>query len=252
MKECNRPAGERLLHKLFLEILRIAAPATNPAKNTRVTIGKRLEARTVRTDLRERKRSVKKQDSNSTGEYAARLRLVVEPVPKTLANKSLNNLLSWKQWKEIREREYARYNYHCGICGVAPENDRLECHEVFEYDDAARVQRLFKLIALCGRCHSVKNWGWARKAWKPGKTFAPWENEKKLEAYREGNRKVDREGNETRVALLEDHFMTINECDLKAMREHVMEESKVWERRSQHSDWWTDFGEFNQLLGDDL
>ncbi len=193
---------------------------------------------------------MKTQDSGPTREDAAQLRLTVEPVPKTLANKNLRTLAG-SRWDRERKRVYAEYGYRCGICGVTPEDGRLECHEVFEYDDVARVQKLSKLIALCSRCHSIKNWGWARKAWVPGKVFSAWEDEKKLASYREGNYKIDREGNKNRATLLEDHFMTVNECDLKAMREHVIEESEAWARRSQYEDWQTDFGEFNRLLDDD-
>ncbi len=190
------------------------------------------------------------QDSSSTGEYAVQLRLTVEPVPKTLANKSLNKLLSWKKWEEIREREYARYNYRCGICEIASDDGRLECHEVFEYDDVACIQKLSKLIALCSRCHSVESWGWAKKRPDTVRYFTIWQDEGRLAAYREGGYKVDKEGNETRTTLLEDHFMSVNGCDLKTMREHIIVESEVWTRRSQYEDWKTDFGEFNQLLDD--
>lgn len=159
---------------------------------------------------------MKMQNPGLTGEDTARLRLTVEPVPKTLlANKNLRTSLLKSRWDKERKRIYAEYGYRCGICEVTPDDGRLECHEVFEYDDVVRVQKLSKLIALCSRCHSVKNWGWARKAWGPGKAFSVWEDEKRLAAYREGKYRIDREGNEIRVALLEDHFMAVNGCDSK-------------------------------------
>ena len=98
---------------------------------------------------------MKMQNPGLTGEDTARLRLTVEPVPKTLANKNLRTSLLKSGWDKERERIYAEYGYRCGICEVTPDDGRLECHEVFEYDDVARVQKLSKLIALCSRCHSV-------------------------------------------------------------------------------------------------
>jgi hypothetical protein len=37
----------------------------------------------------------------------------------------------------------------------------VECHEVWEYDDASGVQRLVRMIALCPACHEVKHIGLA-------------------------------------------------------------------------------------------
>jgi hypothetical protein len=37
----------------------------------------------------------------------------------------------------------------------------VECHEVWEYDETAAVQRLTRMIALCPACHEVKHMGLA-------------------------------------------------------------------------------------------
>lgn len=176
------------------------------------------------------------------GHPAAQLKLTVEPVPKTSANKSLNKLLS--RWKKIRDREYVRYGYRCGVCGIKPSDEkgslRLECHEAWEYDEASRVQTLSGLIALCSRCHSVKNWGWARKRPETVGSFAAWKSEERYAAYRERSL-------ENGVVLLEDHFMAVNGCGLGTMREHVVKVAVEWSRRSRHG-WWIDFGEYAKLL----
>jgi Exonuclease len=62
--------------------------------------------------------------------------------------------------EEILENrnEYTTHLY-CSIC-----NDRrrgLELHEEWSFDDANRVQRLEKFLAICPRCHLVKHLGHA-------------------------------------------------------------------------------------------
>lgn len=115
------------------------------------------------------------------------LKLTVEPIPVTSAGKSLSRLLPKHRWDNIRKAVYVRHNHKCAVCGVDPKyapkltdptllekygerikeiqgkkpwirrprRVRLECHEVWEYDDDAYVQRL---SALCSRCHLVKHW----------------------------------------------------------------------------------------------
>jgi hypothetical protein len=40
---------------------------------------------------------------------------------------------------------------------------RVECHEVWHYDDNRKIQRLERLAALCPACHEVKRAGLASK-----------------------------------------------------------------------------------------
>lgn len=186
------------------------------------------------------------QEETQRKEETASLRLTVEPVPKTAANMSLKRRLD-SGWGKLRGEVLARDGHRCRVCGAGPADEggssRLECHEEWAYDEAARVQRLDDLITLCSRCHHVKHWQWARKSVEVVESFSIWKDEQKLAAYRESNSKVDREGNETRTPLLEDHFMAVNGCDLKAMREHVLEATEKWNRRSL-LDWQTDYGEY--------
>lgn len=39
------------------------------------------------------------------------------------------------------------------------EKNRLECHEIWDYDEDLYVQILKGLIVLCPRCHQVKHFG---------------------------------------------------------------------------------------------
>ncbi len=87
----------------------------------------------------------------------ASLRLTVEPVPTTTAGKSLNKTLSSNRWARISKRVRDEYGNKCAICGVLGQKGGIHCHEEWEYDEAAGVQRLSALIPLCRLCHRVKH-----------------------------------------------------------------------------------------------
>ncbi len=222
------------------------------------------------------------------------LKLTVEPIPATSAGKSLNRLLPKHRWDKIRKQVYAEYEYRCAVCGVDPKEApervypthaplltdpalierygkqrgdalnrrprkvRLECHEVWEYEEQTRVQRLSSLVALCTRCHQVKHWGWARTHLMPPSW---WPEERKAHyrgpRLRKGGPWRGVWDDEQRLAIhlllnrayypgyypLEEHFMWVNDCDLETLREHVAEAADVCFRRSQH-EWRVDFGKF--------
>jgi DNA polymerase III epsilon subunit-like protein len=50
----------------------------------------------------------------------------------------------------------------CAYCGA--ERDTLDLHEVWDYDDAKRIQRLTGLRPVCPKCHLVKHLGYANTA----------------------------------------------------------------------------------------
>lgn len=210
------------------------------------------------------------------------LKLTVEPVPATTAGKSLSRLLPKHQWDKIRKHTYSEYDYTCAICGVDPKHApakvypkhapkltdallietygerieqfrrepprrgpskvRLECHEVWDYDDAMRVQRLSELVALCTRCHQVKHWNWAStgRSFREGRLIkggpwrGVWTDEQKFALHRAYN---------PHHYFLEDHFMWVNNCDLKRLVEHVEEAADLCYRRSLR-EWNVEFGHF--------
>ncbi|ACZ43138.1 conserved hypothetical protein [Thermobaculum terrenum ATCC BAA-798] len=84
--------------------------------------------------------------------------LTVELVPSTSWGSNLRSILTPAQWDEIRREAYARAGHRCTACG---RRGRLEAHEVWEYDDDRRIQRLVDVAALCHDCHMVVHWGYA-------------------------------------------------------------------------------------------
>jgi len=69
--------------------------------------------------------------------------------------------VSPRDWDRIRSQVYENAGRHCEICGGRGPRHPVECHEVWEYDEAASVQRLVRMIALCPACHEVKHIGLA-------------------------------------------------------------------------------------------
>jgi hypothetical protein len=87
--------------------------------------------------------------------------LTIELVPKSSWYSNVRSNLSKEEWDRIRKVVFKRAGNVCEVCGNVGTRWPVECHEVFEYDDARRVQRLARLMALCPSCHEVKHIGLA-------------------------------------------------------------------------------------------
>lgn len=64
-------------------------------------------------------------------------------------------------WDDLRRQTYRQARHLCQICGGRGERWPVECHEIWDYNDQGRVQKLIGLIALCPSCHEVKHIGLA-------------------------------------------------------------------------------------------
>ena len=86
-------------------------------------------------------------------------RLTVELVPGSCWYTNVRSEVSRDAWDRLRRPVYRRARWRCEVCGGRGRDHPVECHEVWQYDDLARVQRLVGLIALCPACHGVKHLG---------------------------------------------------------------------------------------------
>lgn len=86
-------------------------------------------------------------------------RLSVELVPTTCWLSNLCSLMRERAWKRLAAEVAEDYGWRCEVCGGRGRQHAVECHEVWFYDDARRVQLLMRLQALCPRCHRVKHLG---------------------------------------------------------------------------------------------
>ncbi len=89
------------------------------------------------------------------------MKLTIELVPETCWCSNLRTVLDKKDWDTLRKNTYKLANYRCEICGKKGTNRAIDCHEIWEYDDEQKIQRLKGLVALCPSCHEVKHIGYA-------------------------------------------------------------------------------------------
>lgn len=87
----------------------------------------------------------------------------------------MNNVravVTTKQWDILRKQVASAAWDVCQICGgIGPEHP-VECHEIWEYNDETKVQKLAGMIALCPNCHMVKHFGFARISGKEDQAFS--------------------------------------------------------------------------------
>ncbi len=145
------------------------------------------------------------------------LRLTAELVPSSTWYLNLRNAVPQETWDTIRRGTYRACGYRCAVCGA---RGRLNCHEVWAYDDESRVQRLSGFVALCDWCHHVKHLVHAAGLASEGK--------------------LDFE----RVVR---HFMRVNGCDRSTFEEHRERAMEAYRRRSVE-EWRVDLGAYERLV----
>lgn len=89
-------------------------------------------------------------------------KLTVELVPKTVWFKNLRSELSQEEWDKLRKTTYKAAGYKCEVCGGKGPKWPVDAHEIWEYDDENKIQKLLGLTALCPSCHSCKHIGLAQ------------------------------------------------------------------------------------------
>jgi len=150
-------------------------------------------------------------------EKSSDLKLKIELVPTSSWYDNLRKYTAKKDWDKIRKKAYASQGYRCGICGA---RGRMNCHEIWEYDDKRHIQKLTGFIALCNMCHHVKHIGLAGILASRGKL----DYEKVIE-----------------------HFIKVNDCDRGDFEKHREEAFVLWKKRSL-SDWLVDLREYRDII----
>ncbi len=104
-----------------------------------------------------------------------KIKLTVELVPKTCHYSNVRTTLKPKEWDTIRFLSYELAGYKCEICGQTGLEQgyqhKLECHEIWEYNDKKFIQKLVGVISLCPLCHQVKHIGRANAMGKQADVF---------------------------------------------------------------------------------
>jgi hypothetical protein len=96
----------------------------------------------------------------------------------------------------------------------------LHCHEIWEWDEEAEIQRLVWVTALCQPCHAFAHFSLTR--------------------VRAGQGRADLE------AVIQ-HGTAVNGWTREEFEQHLRESEEVYDRRS-HRFWDFDFGKFSCML----
>lgn len=92
-----------------------------------------------------------------------KVKLEIELIPTTCHYSNVRTTLKPKLWDKIRFIVYEKAGNKCEICGETGLEQgykhRVECHEIWKYDDKRKIQKLVGLISLCPVCHQVKHIG---------------------------------------------------------------------------------------------
>ena len=90
-------------------------------------------------------------------------KLAVELIPSTCHFSNVRTTVTSAEWDKIRFISYAAADNKCEICKsngtLQGYKHKVECHEIWDYDDINHVQTLIGLISLCVICHQVKHIG---------------------------------------------------------------------------------------------
>jgi hypothetical protein len=136
------------------------------------------------------------------------LRLAIEPIPYASAPASLAKLLPRPEWDRIRRVAYKSASYHCQTCGNA---GRLNCHELWHFNESTGYQWLMGFQALCDDCHGVRHMLSVRN-----------------------RQEFDR---------LANHFMAVNRASPREFRDHL-EQARQRRAELNQREWRIAFGDY--------
>ena len=145
------------------------------------------------------------------------LELTIDLVPETCWYSSLYREMPRSKWDKLRKQVYAKTGHACQICGT---KGRLNCHEVWEYDDKKFIQKLKGFVALCSMCHHVKHFGRSQ--------------------ILAGKGQLD-------LNAVIDHFCKANKVSRKVFNAHKSQAFNVWRERSKRK-WKTNLAEWSGLV----
>jgi 5-methylcytosine-specific restriction endonuclease McrA len=146
-------------------------------------------------------------------------KLTIELVPSKVWFTNVRALLKRREWDLVRNACYEKAGHVCEICGDVGTNQgfrhKVECHEIWEYNDVTRVQKLTGFISLCPRCHKVKH---------AGLTIS------------QGN-----------ALLVVNHMMAVNGTDLWETQKEIEDAFKQFKERSSQG-WHTNFEYLHEFM----
>jgi hypothetical protein len=145
------------------------------------------------------------------------MKLTIELVPESLWYINPRNAMGQAKWDKLRKEVYVQYGHVCAVC---TRPGRLNCHEIWAYDDVNHVQSLQGFIALCDMCHHCKHIGYAGILASEGKL----DFEKVIH-----------------------HFMAVNDCTREVYEQAHTDAFTLWRERNKFT-WSSNWGPYAQLM----
>jgi hypothetical protein len=139
-------------------------------------------------------------------------KLEVRMIPKPLWGRNVRSEIRKSKWDRIRKKVYKKARYKCEVCGT---KGRLHGHEVWQYNERRRIQKLVDIIALCWRCHEAVHYGYAQSRGNGGRAFG--------------------------------HLQDINRWGRRKTRRHIDNAFADYRRRSKLKDWKLDLRELRRF-----
>lgn len=127
----------------------------------------------------------------------------MELIPENAWGNNLRNALPKKDWDNLRNFCYERFQNYCAVCNKYDE--KLDAHEVWKFKAHLQEQELIDIIALCKSCHFVKHFKQAKRI-----------------------------GAEKHAI---EHFKKINKCNDYVFSEHLMESEFNFNNLSKIEKW---------------
>jgi hypothetical protein len=139
---------------------------------------------------------------------APRVLLTVDRIPTSCHCSNVRSTVSEGVWNRLRRRVHRQAGSRCEICGGVGSGHPVEAHEAWEFDEAERMQRLVRMIALCPACHEVKHFGRAAQRGRAEDARA--------------------------------HLARVNAWSEDQVEEHLRLTETIWRRREEIEDWGLD------------
>lgn len=84
-------------------------------------------------------------------------KLQFEMIPQSCWDRNARNALTREEWDLIRHKVYEKEGMNCHICHDF--QIYLEAHEVWEFDEEHRIQKLVDIVGICNNCHKTIHYG---------------------------------------------------------------------------------------------
>lgn len=145
------------------------------------------------------------------------MKLPLDLVPESSWGENLRNKLGRSKWDKLRKSVLADQGNRCAICSSTV---KLQCHEVWEFNDRSGTQHLRGFQATCSMCHLASHIGLAQNLAAQGH--------------------VDLEN-------VVAHSLRVNGIDRQQFEELKTQALHVWRQRSAR-EWKLELGEWGHLL----